>query len=441
MFDFNLFLVKSIFGSSVMLDLKFIRDNLELIQKNIKDRGLKLNLDLLISFDDERRKLVTKIGELNAARNENANAMKEKMDDSRRNYLIETGKALKSEIAVLEEKLNYIASRLLIEHKQIPNIAAPDVPVGEGEDGNVVLKLSGNIPKFDFKPKDHLAIGIDLDLFDFERAGEVSGNKFYYLKNEAVFLELALINFALNKLKLKGFDLFITPDVAREFIVDGIGFNPRGTESNIYKIEDTDKYLVGTAEITLGGYYYNTILDLKSPLRMAGLSHCFRKEAGAAGQFSKGLYRVHQFSKVEMFCLCKSEDSDRIHNEFLALEEEIFTELEIPYRVLNVCSFDLGAPAYKKYDIEAWMPGRGDNGEYGEVTSTSNCTDYQSRRLKIRYKDDGQSKFVHMINGTAIASTRTIIAILENFQDERGGVRIPKNLVKYTGFDYISPKN
>ncbi|UPA08948.1 serine--tRNA ligase [Borrelia nietonii YOR] len=424
-----------------MLDLKFIRDNLELIQKNIKDRGLKLNLDLLISFDDERRKLITKIGELNAARNENANAMKEKMDDYRRNYLIETGKALKSEIAVLEEKLNYIVSKLLIEHKQIPNISAPDVPVGEGEDGNVVLKLSGNIPKFDFKPKDHLAIGIDLDLFDFERAREVSGNKFYYLKNEAVFLELALINFALNKLKLKGFDLFVTPDVAREFIVDGIGFNPRGTESNIYKIEDTDKYLVGTAEITLGGYYYNTILDLKSPLRMAGLSHCFRKEAGAAGQFSKGLYRVHQFSKVEMFCLCKSEDSERIHNEFLALEEEIFTELEIPYRVLNVCSFDLGAPAYKKYDIEAWMPGRGDNGEYGEVTSTSNCTDYQSRRLKIRYKDDGQSKFVHMINGTAIASTRTIIAILENFQDERGGVRIPKSLVKYTGFDYISPKN
>ncbi|UPA11914.1 serine--tRNA ligase [Borrelia venezuelensis] len=424
-----------------MLDLKFIRDNLELIQKNIKDRGLELDIDLLISLDDERKKLVTKIGELNAIRNENANAMKGKMDDSRRHSFIETGKVLKSEIAILEEKLSHITSKLLIEHKRIPNISAPDVPVGEGEDGNIVLKVSGSIPNFDFKPKDHLEIGIDLDLFDFERAREVSGNKFYYLKNEAVFLELALINFALNKLKLKGFDLFITPDIAREFIVDGIGFNPRGTESNIYKIEDTDKYLIGTAEITLGGYYYNTILDLKSPLKMAGLSHCFRKEAGAAGQFSKGLYRVHQFSKVEMFCLCKSEDSDRIHNEFLALEEEIFTELEIPYRVLNVCSFDLGAPAYKKYDIEAWMPGRGDKGEYGEVTSTSNCTDYQSRRLKIRYKDDGQSKFVHMINGTALASTRTIIAILENFQDARGGIRIPKNLVKYTGFDYISPKN
>ncbi|ACH94477.1 serine--tRNA ligase [Borrelia recurrentis] len=424
-----------------MLDLKFIRDNLELVRENIKNRGLKLELDLLISFDDERRKLITKIGELNALRNENANAMKDNIGDSSRHYLIEKGKALKAEIMDLEERLGYLTSRLLVEHKRIPNISAPDVPVGVSEDENVVLKVSGNIPKFDFKPKDHLEIGIHLDLFDFEKAREVSGNKFYYLKNEAVFLELAMINFAFSKLKAKGFDLFITPDVAREFIVDGIGFNPRGAESNIYKIEDTDKYLVGTAEITLGGYYYNTILDLKSPLKMAGLSHCFRKEAGAAGQFSKGLYRVHQFSKVEMFCFCRSEDSDRIHNEFLELEEEIFIELEIPYRVLNVCSSDLGAPAYKKYDIEAWMPGRGENGDYGEVTSTSNCTDYQSRRLKIRYKEDGQNKFVHMINGTAIASTRTLIAILENFQDAKGGVRIPKSLVKYTGFDYISPKN
>ena len=424
-----------------MLDLKFIRDNLEVIQKNIKDRGQNLNMDLFIALDDERKKLITKIGEINAERNDNSNVMKGKINDSKRHSLIKIGKDLKVEITDLEEKLGHIKSRLLIEHKKIPNIIAPDVPVIENEDGGVVLKVSGNIPEFDFKPKDHLEIGVALDLFDFERAREVSGNKFYYLKNEAVLLELALINFALNKLKLKGFDLFITPDVAREFIVDGIGFNPRGNESNIYKIEDTDKYLVGTAEITLGGYYYDTILDLKSPIRMAGLSHCFRKEAGAAGQFSKGLYRVHQFSKVEMFCLCKSEDSARIHDEFLELEEEIFTELEIPYRILNVCSFDLGAPAYKKYDIEAWMPGRGNRGEYGEVTSTSNCTDYQSRRLKIRYKDNGQNKFVHMINGTAIASTRTIIAILENFQDEKGGVRIPNSLVKYTGFDYIVPKN
>ncbi|WP_445435863.1 serine--tRNA ligase [Candidatus Borreliella tachyglossi] len=424
-----------------MLDLKFIRDNLDLVRKNIKDRGLKLDIDLLIDLDDERRKLVTRIGELNAAKNENANAMKRKIDDCLRRSLIENGKELKLKISVLEEKLENITCKLLIEHKKVPNISAPDTPVSDSENGNILMKVSGVIPTFDFKPKDHLEIGIKLDLFDFERAREVSGNKFYYLKNEAVFLEFALINFALAKLKLKGFDVFITPDVAREFIVDGIGFNPRGNESNIYKIEDTDKYLVGTAEITLGGYYYDTILELKSPIRMAGVSHCFRKEAGAAGQFSKGLYRVHQFSKVEMFCFCRSEESELIHNEFLALEEEIFSELEIPYRVLNVCSFDLGAPAYRKYDIEAWMPGRGDKGEYGEVTSTSNCTDYQSRRLKIRYKEDGQSKFAHMVNGTAIASTRAIIAILENFQDEQGGVCIPKNLVKYTGFGYISPKS
>ncbi|UGQ15921.1 serine--tRNA ligase [Borrelia sp. RT5S] len=424
-----------------MLDLKFIRDNMDLVRKNIKDKGLQLDIDILVVLDDERKKLVTRISELSAVRNENANSMKGAVDDTHRQSLVESGRALKAEITALEEKLEHITAKLLVEHKKIPNMAAPDAPVGGSEDGNVLMKTSGAIPEFSFKPKDHLEIGDNLGLFDFERAREVSGNKFYYLKNEGVLLELALINFALNKLKLKGFDLFITPDVAREFIVDGIGFNPRGSESNIYKIENTDKYLIGTAEITLGGYYHDTILDLKSPIKMAGLSHCFRKEAGAAGQFSRGLYRVHQFSKVEMFCLCRREESDRIHNEFLELEEEIFSELEIPYRVLNVCTFDLGAPAYKKYDIEAWMPGRGEKGEYGEVTSTSNCTDYQARRLRIRYREDGQNKFVHMVNGTAIASTRAIIAIIENFQDEKGGVRIPKNLIKYTGFDYIASKN
>ena len=424
-----------------MLDLKFIRDNMDLVRKNIKDRGLQLDIDILVVLDDERKKLVTRISELSAVRNENANSMKGAVDDTHRQSLVESGRALKAEITALEEKLEHITAKLLVEHKKIPNMAAPDAPVGGSEDGNVLMKTSGAIPEFSFKPKDHLEIGNNLGLFDFERAREVSGNKFYYLKNEGVLLELALINFALNKLKLKGFDLFITPDVAREFIVDGIGFNPRGSESNIYKIENTDKYLIGTAEITLGGYYHDTILDLKPPIKMAGLSHCFRKEAGAAGQFSRGLYRVHQFSKVEMFCLCRREESDRIHNEFLELEEEIFSELEIPYRVLNVCTFDLGAPAYKKYDIEAWMPGRGEKGEYGEVTSTSNCTDYQARRLRIRYREDGQNKFVHMVNGTAIASTRAIIAIIENFQDEKGGVRIPKNLIKYTGFDYIASKN
>ncbi|AJA90056.1 seryl-tRNA synthetase [Borreliella chilensis] len=426
-----------------MLDLKFIRDNLDLVKRSVKARGLVLDIDKLIDLDNKRKGIITKIGELNAKRNENSSRMQQSnLDKALRTSLIETGKALKKQLIELEEELERVSFDFDLENKRVPNMLSPDVPVGNSEEDNSEIKKVGDVPKFDFKPKDHLELGKDLDLLDFDRACEVSGSKFYYLKNEAVFLEIALINFSLNKLREKGFNLFITPDVAREFIVDGIGFNPRGNESNIYKIEGTDKYLVGTSEITLGGYYYNKIIDLTLPIRMAGFSHCFRKEAGAYGQFSKGLYRVHQFSKVEMFCFCKAEESGIIHDEFLNIQEQIFTELEIPYRVLNVCSFDLGSPAYKKYDIEAWMPGRDEKGSYGEVTSTSNCTDYQSRRLKIRYKDQGgQNKFAHMVNGTAIATTRVIISILENFQDEKGGVRIPKSLVKYTGFDYIPSKN
>jgi seryl-tRNA synthetase len=235
--------------------------------------------------------------------------------------------------------------------------------------------------------------------------------------------------------------------VAREEILEGIGFNPRGAESNVYTLEGEDACLVGTAEITLGGYYSGAILPReKLPLRLAGLSHCFRREAGAAGQFSKGLYRVHQFTKLEMFVYCLPEDSGALHEELRAVEEEIFTGLEIPFRVVDTCTGDLGAPAYRKWDLEAWMPGRANppspsGGEWGEVTSTSNCTDYQARRLKIRYKDgEGRNRFVHMLNGTAIAVSRGIIAILENFQQEDGSVQIPRALVPYCGFDIIRKK-
>jgi seryl-tRNA synthetase len=266
----------------------------------------------------------------------------------------------------------------------------------------------------------------------------VSGPKFYYLKNEAVLLELALIRYALDTLQREGFLLVITPDMAREEIVEGIGFNPRGPESNIYTVEGTGACLVGTAEITLGGYYAQQMLDPgKLPIRMAGLSHCFRKEAGAAGQYSKGLYRVHQFSKVEMFVFCRPEQSEEQHQRLLALEEAIFQGLEVPYRVVDTCTGELGGPAYRKYDIEAWMPGRGEAGQWGEVTSASNCTDYQARRLGIRFKEGGRSVFVHMLNGTAVAVSRALIVILENFQQEDGSVRIPRELVPYCGFDRI----
>jgi seryl-tRNA synthetase len=318
-------------------------------------------------------------------------------------------------------------------------MAHPDAPVGREEKDNLEVKRSGHPPKFDFQPADHVKLGQDLDIIDFDSATKVSGTKFYYLKNEGVFLELGLVRYALDILQKKGFTPFITPDIAREEILEGIGFNPRGQESNVYALEGEDTCLVGTAEITLGGYYSDTILPKdKLPLRMAGLSHCFRREAGAAGQFSKGLYRVHQFTKLEMFVFCLPEESEEFHEELRSIEEEIFEGLNIPYRVVDTCSGDLGAPAYRKWDLEAWMPGR-NNGDWGEVTSTSNCTDYQARRLNIRYKDsDGKNKFVHMLNGTAIAVSRAIIAILENFQQKDGSVRLPRALVPYCGFDTIS---
>ena len=424
-----------------MVDLKFIKENLEAVKENIRNRHMQADAELVVRLYDERNALIAQVDSLRAQRNENAQRMKGKLTAEERSVLIEEGKALKSRIAELEEKLEQKEKELYREASKIPNMAHPDAPVGKEDKDNLEIRRVGTIPRFDFKPKDHVELGELLDIIDFDTATRVSGTKFYYLKNEGVFLELGLVRYAFDILMNHGFQPFITPDIAKEGIVEGIGFNPRGPESNIYTIEGTDTCLVGTAEITLGGYYADTILDPpRLPIRMAGLSHCFRREAGAAGQFSKGLYRVHQFTKVEMFVYCKPEDSEGWHQRLLAIEEEIFSGLGIPYRVVDTCTGDLGAPAYRKFDLEAWMPGRGEGGEWGEVTSTSNCTDYQARRLGIRYKEEGKNRFVHMLNGTAIAVSRGIIAILENFQEADGSVRIPERLVPYTGFDRIRPK-
>jgi seryl-tRNA synthetase len=373
--------------------------------------------------------------------------MKGKLESDVRNELIEEGKKLKESIAVSEAELSKIETDLEIEARKIPNLAHPEAPVGKEDKDNLEVKRVGEPTKFDFEPVDHVKLGQDLDIIDFDSGTKVSGTKFYYLKNEGVFLELGLVRYALDILQKKGFTPFITPDVAKEEILEGIGFNPRGAESNVYTLEGEDSCLVGTAEITLGGYYSNVIFPKeKLPLRMAGLSHCFRREAGAAGQFSKGLYRVHQFTKLEMFVYCLPEESGKFHEELRGVEEEIFSGLEIPFRVVDTCTGDLGAPAYRKWDLEAWMPGRANppsrnGGEWGEVTSTSNCTDYQARRLNIKYKDDeGKNKFVHMLNGTAIAISRGIIAVLENFQQADGTVKLPKVLVPYCGFDTIKKK-
>ena len=424
-----------------MLDYKFIKDNLEAVKKNIEARNMTADADIVVKLYDERTALTTELQNLQQRRNANAQSMKQKLSPEERQKFIEEGKQIKEEASRIENILKEKEAELEDAARKIPNMANPAVPVGKVDTENLEVKKVGTPRKFDFEVKDHVQIMEALDLIDFERATKVSGPKFYYLKNEAVFLEQALIMYALNTLRKHGFSTFITPDVARQEILTGIGFNPRGNESNVYCIEDEGTCLVATAEITLGGYHSNEIIPKdKLPLFYAGLSHCFRREAGAAGQFSKGLYRVHQFDKVEMFVYSTPEQSDEIHEKLRLIEEEIFTGLGLPFRVVDTCTGDLGAPAYRKWVLEAWMPGR-NGGEYGEVTSTSNCTDYQARRLNVKFKDeDGKNKYVHMLNGTAIAVGRAMLAIIENYQNADGSVTIPEVLVPFCGFDKIVAK-
>jgi seryl-tRNA synthetase len=309
-----------------------------------------------------------------------------------------------------------------------------------------VIRRFGEPRQFDFKPKDHVELCEALDLADFEAGASVTGQKFYFLKNEAVLIELGLIQYAMQTLLREGYTPIITPDLARVDVLEGIGFIPRDPDPNkrqIYSIADSDLCLIATAEITLGGMHRDQILDAATlPKRYVGVSHCFRTEAGAPGRDTKGLYRVHQFTKVEMFAYCTPEDSEKLHLEILRIEEAIFQGLGLPYHVIDTCTGDLGGPAYRKYDLEAWMPGRGDKGDYGEVTSTSNCTDYQARRLKVRFRRTGQkgTDFAHTLNGTAVACTRALLAILENYQQADGSVIVPEVLRPWVGKDRITAK-
>lgn len=422
-----------------MIDTRELKSRYDEIKKNIADRYMNVDLDAIIAIQDERYKVLQETEALRAKRNETAAKMKGKLDAETRAALIEEGKNIKTELADKEARLSVLDQQFNEAARTIPNYASPAAPVGKEDKDSLAIKFVGEPPKFNFKVKDHVELGESLDLLDFDSGAKVSGQKFYYIKNKAVILQMALERYAMDIVVKHGFTPFITPDIAKEEILNGIGFNPRGEESNIYTIEGTGTCLVGTAEITLGGYYSNMIIPKeKLPIKMTGLSHCFRREAGGAGQYSKGLYRVHQFSKLEMFIYCTPEESEKFHQEILSIEEEIFSGLNIAYRIVDTATGDLGAPAYRKFDIEAWMPGRGENGEYGEVTSTSNCTDYQARSLNIRYKDDdGKTRFVHMLNGTAVALSRAMVAIMENYQREDGSIDIPKALIPYCGFDRI----
>jgi len=430
-----------------MLDLKFVIANAEAVKQNCRNRNAPPDVlddvDRAVALEGERRSLLQAVEEIRRRQNEVAQATGREGEPERRRALIEEGKRLKLEVAQEEERLRRLEAEVTRRLKRIPNLTHPDAPVGLKEDDSREIRRVGTPRTFEFKPKDHVQLGKDLDLIDFETGGKVSGTGFYFLKNDAVLLDLALQQFALRKVIEAGFTPIATPDLARNNILEGIGFTPRGVETQVYSIEDSELSLIGTAEITLGGMHADEILaEVDLPVKYGGLSHCFRTEAGAAGRASRGLYRVHQFTKVEMFAFSTPESSSAIHAEMLAIEENLFHLLGIPFRVLDICSGDLGGPAYRKFDLEAWMPGRGEHGEYGEVTSASDCTDYQSRRLDIRYRPAGQkgTRFVHTLNGTAVAISRALIVILENYQRSDGRIDVPEVLRPYVGKDVIGSR-
>jgi seryl-tRNA synthetase len=425
-----------------MLDPRILESRRDEIVASCKSRRVDVDVDAAIAAHQRVTEIQTELNGLNQRRNEHQAGGKRKLEAAEREAHVAEGRQLKEEVAGLEKRLADERAALQPLMLAIPNFLHPDSPQGGEADFNELRRV-GEPRKFEFQPLDHLALNEKLDLFDFEAGAKVSGQKWYFLKNEAVLLELALQRMAFDFAIEAEFAPFATPDVARKEIVDGLAFSPRGSESQIYSIEGTDLDLIGTAEITLGGIHADTLLDEADlPLRLSGISHCFRTEAGSAGRESKGLYRVHQFSKVEMFAIARPEDSAAMHDEIVAVEERILQALEIPYRVIDIAAGDLGAPAYRKFDIEGWMPMRGDGGDYGELTSASNCTDYQARRLKTRFRraDVKKNEFVHTLNGTAIAVPRTIVAILENHQRSDGSVAIPAALQSYLGLESIGPR-
>jgi seryl-tRNA synthetase len=407
-----------------MLDIKFIRENVDLVKKATKDKGFDESVvDRLLVIDEKRRKLIQETEEIRAKKN------KLTQND------VEEGRKLKIELKTKEEDLKLVEIDYLEFMYKIPNISASDVKIGTPEE-NEIIRTVGKIPKFSFPVRDHLDIGKLTDSIDFERGAKVAQGGFFYFKNDLAFLELALAQYAFEKLVKKGFTPVITPNVAKERNIVGCGFQARSDkERQIYHIEDEDLDLIATAEITLVGMHTDETFEEKNlPKKYVGYSSCYRKEIGSYGKDVRGILRVHEFKKIEMVVFCKPEDSEKIHEELLAIEEEVYQELGIAYQVVKMATGDLGNAASKKYDLEAWMPSQN---RYREITSTSNTTDFQARRLNIKYKENNENKFVHTLNGTISTTSRTIIAILENFQNEDGSVNIPQVLQKWMGKEKI----
>lgn len=423
-----------------MLDRKLIVEHAASVAENCRRRGVPCDVPQLVAWEAERMAKLQEAQDLNRQANEVSKQIGKAKDPAERETIIARGRELRAAKDAAQKAHDALDDQIREIQQQIPNLTHPDVPEG-GEDDAKELGLGAvAVPNFDFQPKDHLELGAQHDLFDFEAGARVAGAGFYFLKNDAVRLDLALQQFAVSFLSDRGFTPVATPDLALTEVLHGTGFNPRGPETQIYSIESTELNLVATAEITLGGMLAGQILEADAlPIQLCGLSHCFRTEAGAAGRASKGLYRVHQFTKVEMFAFTPPDQSDAMHETMRQIECELFDLLEVPYRVIDTAAGDLGGPAYRKYDLEAWMPGRGDGGAWGEVTSTSNCTDYQARRLDVRFKTPGQkgTQFAHTLNGTAIATGRAMIAILENHQQADGSINVPDVLRPWMGKDRI----
>lgn len=411
-----------------MVDIRYIRENVDKVKKAVEAKQIDPSLvDKALELDAAWRKTLQEVENLRSERNKAAEGKD-----------IEKGKKVKEELKIIEPKLKELEEKYKAAILQIPNPAAEDVKVGKSDAENEVLRTEGKPTKFDFSPKDHLELGEKLGIIDVERAVKVSGSRFGYLKGDAVFLELALVNFALEVLSKEGFTPIIPPVLIKEENMRAMGYMEHGGDEQMYVFDKDGLVLIGTSEQSIGPMHSGEILDLKDkPIRYAGFSTCFRREAGTYGKDTQGILRVHQFDKIEMFSYTRPKDSDKEHEYLLEIEEKFLRELELPYQVVKMCTGDLGAPAARKYDLEAWIPSQD---KYRELTSTSTCTDFQARRLNIKYREGDKMEYVHTLNGTAFAIGRTIIAILENYQQKDGSVKIPKVLQKYMGKKIIEAK-
>lgn len=412
-----------------MIDIELFRKDPGIFEEEIKKRGLKIDISEGISLDKDRRELTFRADELRAKQNE-ASKIIPKLKGGEKNRTIERMKDIKTELEILEKKLIYVEEKYKLHFSAYPNLSHNTTPVGSDESGNTVESIWGEKPGFDFKPKNHIELGTSLGILDEERAAKISGARFVFLKNEAVLLEFALIQYVLNLLVEKGFTPLIPPTLVREDAMYGTGFFPVEA-SQYYKTELDDLYLIGTSEVPLCSYHSGEFIDVEElPLKYTAFSTCFRREAGTYGKDMGGMFRVHQFDKVEMFIFAHPDKSWEEYERLEDILEEIMKNLGFHYRIMNMCTGDIGAPNAKKYDLEAWLPGQQ---SYRELASCSHDTDFQSRRLNIKYRDGKKKGLVHTMNSTACAVGRTLIAIYENYQESDGSIAIPVVLQPYMG--------